>query len=79
MVHVNNVLFVNICDCFHFFFILLRDIKVKCKLPDHFPPHTSYSAEEVQALLWDSESLLGPDWILVYINVMENFSSFPAQ
>ena len=53
-----------------------RDIKVKCKLPDHFPLHASYSAEEVQALLWDSESLLGPDWILVYLNVGSTISLF---
>jgi hypothetical protein len=46
-----------------------RYIKKNLKLPNDFENHATYSPDEVQAFLWDSESLIGPDWILVYINV----------
>ncbi|XP_046448529.1 WD repeat-containing protein 81-like isoform X2 [Daphnia pulex] len=45
-------------------------IKKNLKLPDEFENHATYSPDEVQAFLWDSESLISPDWILVYINVI---------
>ncbi|KZS10887.1 Uncharacterized protein APZ42_024536 [Daphnia magna] len=45
-------------------------IKENLKLPDEFEYHSTYSPNEVQAFLWDLESLLGPDWLLVYINVI---------
>lgn len=45
-------------------------VRTNLRLPEEFQRHTLYSADEVQALLWDSsDSLLGPNWILVYINV----------
>lgn len=51
---------------------LLRYIKENLKLPDEFEYHSTYSPNEVQAFLWDLESLLGPDWLLVYINVSKS-------
>lgn len=55
-------------------------VKNNLKLPDEFEYHASYSPSEVHAFLWDpdSEALLGPDWILVYINVIRfpNFTIY---
>lgn len=50
-----------------------RFVKNNLRLPAEFMNHESFSHHEIQAFLWDSESLLGPDWMLAYIHVRNQF------